>query len=187
LRVTSCEPGRHASLPWLRGCCSTVSSCGRARRAASAALGQFGEVRFGLRTRLIKNMRPCNLMAPPRTSRTLASPLRYRQVTASPLLFLSDTMDAPRRRRTIANLRRARSSPLPCSLDHSLDRLLPLGCITVRKSLVCWGVDRAARYQLACALVVQLPWSRPCGKSLVASAAWVQRFSEHTPAQRLPQ
>ena len=33
----------------LEGNCSTVSSCGRARRAASAALVRFGAIRDGLR------------------------------------------------------------------------------------------------------------------------------------------
>lgn len=115
-----------AALLWTTRSCSTVSSCGRARRAAFAALGRFGGIWSGVRPGLIKNVRPCNLMAPPSP---LASPLRYRRVTGSPLLSPRAHSGRPRRRRSARPFAYNHSwkPPLPPPVACLLDRLLPLG------------------------------------------------------------
>lgn len=188
---SACGQLHHAHLVaagrvWMERWCSTVSSGGRARRAASAALGMPGRSRVGVCSSLIKNSgrvicwrHPRLLASPlsvPSQQVLCCAPAYQRERSAAPQL--AHRASASRDRRSAPTAQRQRPNqqqwsrsraPLPsprCAARRALlARLLPLGCIAARKSLVCWGVDRAARYQLACALVLQLPWSRPCGKS----------------------
>ncbi|KAJ4983563.1 hypothetical protein SVAN01_10936 [Stagonosporopsis vannaccii] len=112
-----------------------------------------------------------------RHRRVCPSPPRYQQVTARPLLpFAHRGRPRRRRQRPIVPAPVPGLAPVPTSgvrRSPPLPRLLPLGCSAARKSLVCWGVDRAARYQLACSLV---HWCCSCpGQGRAANPWWLRR------------